>query len=100
MESLASGVPVVAHDIRGNREVVRSGLTGFLVPVMDRSAFVSALVHLSGDPKKRHAMGVRGREDAELRFDERKVFERLFRCLERLYAKGRKPEILKSEQAA
>ncbi|NIL96141.1 MAG: glycosyltransferase, partial [Planctomycetales bacterium] len=38
MEAMAAGVPVVATDIPGNRQLVRQGQTGYLVPVGDRAA--------------------------------------------------------------
>lgn len=34
-ESLALGIPVVASDVSGNREIVQDGITGFLVPAKD-----------------------------------------------------------------
>ena len=38
MEAMAAGVPVVASDIPGNRELVVHGETGFLVPIAGRAA--------------------------------------------------------------
>ncbi len=49
-ESLAAGRPVVATDIGGNRELVRDGETGILVPPNDPEALASAVVRLLGDP--------------------------------------------------
>ena len=40
------GLPVVATDIRGCREVVDPGVTGSLVPVRDPSALAPALLDL------------------------------------------------------
>lgn len=42
MEAMAAKVPVVASDIPGNRDLVVSGETGFLVPVGNRAARVRA----------------------------------------------------------
>jgi glycosyltransferase involved in cell wall biosynthesis len=39
MEAMAAGVPVVASDIPGNRDLVVHEQTGYLVPVGDRAAF-------------------------------------------------------------
>ncbi len=39
LEAMAAGVPVVATDIPGTRELITSGETGYLVPVGDRAAF-------------------------------------------------------------
>ena len=39
LEAMAAGVPVVATDIPGTRELVVPDVTGYLVPVGDRAAF-------------------------------------------------------------
>ena len=56
MEATAMGLPVVATDIRGCREVVDPGVTGSLVPVRDPSALASTLLALS-DPSLRSRHG-------------------------------------------
>src|SRR5262249_50086168 len=43
VEAMASGVPVVASDIAGYREVVRNGLDGMLVPPGDPQALATAV---------------------------------------------------------
>ena len=43
MEAAAMGLPIVATDIRGCREVVDRGVTGLLVPVGDGSAIARAV---------------------------------------------------------
>ncbi len=50
-ESLAVGRPVVATDVGGNRELVRDGETGLLVPPEDAEALAAALDRLLGDPE-------------------------------------------------
>jgi sulfoquinovosyltransferase len=47
MESMASGVPVVACRAGGLVDLIRDGETGFLVPVGDTAAFVERIVHLT-----------------------------------------------------
>ena len=73
MEAAASGLPVVATDIRGCRQVVSYGETGLLVPVGDGRALAGALAALAGDPARRAAMGTAGRAKAEREFDQRQV---------------------------
>ena len=53
MEAAACGVPVVATDIRGCRQVVDHGTTGLLVPVRDGAALAGAIGILAGDPARR-----------------------------------------------
>jgi glycosyltransferase involved in cell wall biosynthesis len=47
---MAAGVPVVATDIAGYREVVRDGLDGLLVPPGDAAALAAALARVLDDP--------------------------------------------------
>lgn len=75
IEAMASGLPVVATDIRGCREEVVDGETGFLVPVRDPAALAEKISRLAGDEALRGAMGRAGRERAESVFDERRVID-------------------------
>jgi sugar transferase (PEP-CTERM/EpsH1 system associated) len=43
LEAMASGLPVVATDVGGNRELVAERQTGFLVPAADPGALAKAL---------------------------------------------------------
>lgn len=84
MEASAMGVPAVVTDIRGCRETVEQGVNGLLFPVGDAEALASALVELLGDDARRAKMGAAGRQLAEQRFDEQKVFDRVLNEYERL----------------
>ena len=68
LESLASGVPVVASDVGGVPEVVTQGETGWLVPVRDPVAMARAALSLLADPARRRAMGRAARASALARF--------------------------------
>jgi D-inositol-3-phosphate glycosyltransferase len=63
-EALACGVPVVATDHGGHREVVRDGEDGLLVPPGEAGALAQALIRLmdDGDLRERLAQGARARE--------------------------------------
>ena len=77
MEAAAMGLPIVATDIRGCRQVVDAGSTGLLVPVEAPSALATAIAALGEDPDRRRAMAAAARATAEARFDERRVVERV-----------------------
>ena len=77
MEASATGIPVVATDIRGCRQTVVDGESGFLVPARDARALAGALERLAADPALRERMGARARALAEERFDQREVFARV-----------------------
>jgi glycosyltransferase involved in cell wall biosynthesis len=74
MEAAAMGLPIVATDVRGCREVVTSGVTGTLVPARDAPALQHALVPLA-DADRRRQMGAAGARRAREQFDERRVVD-------------------------
>lgn len=53
LEAMASGVPVVASDVPGNRSVVDDGVTGLLIPARDPLALANALERLARSPDLR-----------------------------------------------
>lgn len=73
MEAACMGLPIVATDIRGCRQVVEHEKTGLLVPPRDPSAMESALASLIEDGERRKPMGAAGRQKALREFDERRV---------------------------
>ena len=76
IEAMMTGLPVVATDIRGSRELVVDGETGLLVPVRRPTALADALRRLVNDEALRRKMGVAGRSRALRLYDENKVIDR------------------------
>jgi len=72
MEAAAMGLPIVATDIRGCRQVVEQGRTGLLVPVHDHTALAEAISRIATDPDLRTAMGTAARRKAVAEFDYRR----------------------------
>lgn len=68
LEAMASGVPVVATDVGGNRELIEDGVTGVLVPEEDVDGVTTAIVKLGRDPDLRRRLGARALESARQRF--------------------------------
>jgi glycosyltransferase involved in cell wall biosynthesis len=62
MEAMSAGVPVVASDIPGNRELVVSGETGYLVPLGDRAAYARLAHKILENPALRVRLGDAARE--------------------------------------
>jgi sugar transferase (PEP-CTERM/EpsH1 system associated) len=71
LEAMASGLPVVATDVGGNRELVADGTTGFLVPRVDPGAMARALSTYVRDPDlaKSHGRAARARIEAQFSID-------------------------------
>lgn len=76
MEAAAMGLPTVASDIRGNRQVVVPGETGLLVPVRDAHGLATACLQLANDADERRRMGSAAVHRAEQEFGDRRVIER------------------------
>jgi len=69
LEAMASSCPVVTTPVGAIPEMVRDGETGLLVPVGQADALAAAIRTLIADPGLRRAMGARGRQVIEARYD-------------------------------
>lgn len=63
-EAMAAGLPVVASDIPGYRDVARHGREALLVPPDDDAALATAIRRLLDDPALCQSLGRRGRRRA------------------------------------
>jgi len=61
MEAMAAGKPVIATNVRGNRDLVNDEQTGLVVELGDLQGFVKALERLISDSRLRLSMGAAGR---------------------------------------
>jgi glycosyltransferase involved in cell wall biosynthesis len=68
IEAMACGVPVVAADVQGPREILRHGETGFLIDPANPAAYAATLSALLSDAALRQRIGSAGREAASQRF--------------------------------
>jgi glycosyltransferase involved in cell wall biosynthesis len=62
LEAAACGRPLVVTDVPGNRDFVRHGVDGLLVPPDDPLRLADALARLASDPDLRRAMGTAARQ--------------------------------------
>lgn len=68
LEGMRAGLPIVATNVGGNREAIRDGETGLLVPAGSIEALRLALQRLILSPSLREAMGNAGRSRYEKDF--------------------------------
>ncbi len=61
-ESLMLGVPVVASDVSGNREIVRNGESGYLVPANDAAALALGISRALTETSHARTMAQKGRQ--------------------------------------
>lgn len=83
MEAMAAGVPIVASDIPGCRNLVDGSSTGLLFPVGDERALRERVVELSESPERRVSIVEGARRFIEAKFS----CERMAREYESLYEK-------------
>ena len=81
LEAMALGLPVVATDVVGTRDVVENGVNGYLVPPESPTAVADALLALVNSDTRRGELGERGRRMAA----ERYTLESMTKRLESLY---------------
>jgi glycosyltransferase involved in cell wall biosynthesis len=77
MEAAASGLPVIATDIRGCRQVVEDGVNGYLFPVGEVEALTAAITRVGEDENLRKRMARESVSRAAARFDERLVVDKV-----------------------
>jgi glycosyltransferase involved in cell wall biosynthesis len=76
-EALAMAKPVVVTDVGGNRELVRHGETGLLVPPRDPQGLASGILALIRKPARAATMGWAGRRMVEREFSHDAKAERV-----------------------
>jgi glycosyltransferase involved in cell wall biosynthesis len=65
LEAMASGVPAIATDVGGTRELIRSGVDGFVVPEGDIESFVARSRELLRDEARWRQFAAAARARAE-----------------------------------
>lgn len=100
LEAAACGLPIIATDVTGCREICRDGVNGLLIKSHDVDAIVEAVVRLADDPDLRLQFGQESRRIVTAHFSEEIVVEQtmdLYRAigqeldLNRLKGKGGRP---------
>lgn len=84
MESMLAGIPVVASDIPGNRDLVLDGLTGYLYPQGDRGEFSRCWQRVLGHPERAQQLGEQGAARMRTEFTIEKMVSRHVELYQRL----------------
>lgn len=84
VEAMAASLPVVATDVGGNSEAVRTGVNGYVVPSEDPTALADAISRLLSDPAMARRMGLEGKRLAEERFTTKAMMNDVTRTYETL----------------
>ncbi|MFK9089960.1 glycosyltransferase family 4 protein [Bacillus salipaludis] len=82
MEAMACGLPVVASDNRGHRELIKNNKNGFLIE-NDSVKFSNAIKILARNDDFKSELGLQGRNDILARYSVNRVLEEksnIYRC--------------------
>jgi glycosyltransferase involved in cell wall biosynthesis len=75
IEAMASGLPVIASEVSGTKQVVTDGESGLLIPPGDVAALAEAIAALLADPARAREIGAAGRRRVEAAFSAKKQAE-------------------------
>ena len=81
LEAMSYGIPVIAPDVGGIKEIIKDGSEGYLIKKRDPKLFADKCFELYKNSSLRASMGVFGREKIEREFSN----GRMAREYERLY---------------
>ncbi|GAA0375810.1 glycosyltransferase family 1 protein [Microbispora corallina] len=84
LEAMASGVPVVATAVGGQKETVVNNVTGVLVPPRKPVVLARALRRLLDDPVRRTAYGIAGADRARARYGWTRIAAETLAAYERV----------------
>ncbi len=84
LEAMASGVPVISLDGKGNRDIILNGKNGYLLQENDPTMFVSKIIDLINDHEKYQSISKYARTFAE-NYDIKKYVEKLVDYYKLLY---------------
>jgi len=65
LEALASGLPIIATDTGGSKELIKEGLNGFMIKIKDSDDIAEKLEKLIVNPELVKSMGAESRKIAE-----------------------------------
>ncbi|HMO18993.1 MAG TPA: glycosyltransferase family 4 protein [Oligoflexia bacterium] len=84
IEAGACGLPLIATDVPGCREIIEDKINGFLVPSQDIDALECAIQKLIDNPQMRNEMGKNARKKVLREFDEEIVISETLKIYKEL----------------
>ncbi len=96
IEAMRAGLPVIASDVGGVKEIVLEGQTGYLVPRGDIQGLRQKLNYLIGNEPARISMGIMGRQKYESQLTFKHMYEQTLTAYQEVI--GQKSGVTKSDQ--
>ncbi|HEX6753806.1 MAG TPA: glycosyltransferase [Solirubrobacterales bacterium] len=100
IEAAAAGLPAVATDVGGVREVVGED-TGVLTPQGDATALAAAIVEMAADPERRERCGAAARRHAIDSYSAKRLLTDVDALYQKLIeVRGRRGDLLRNSREA
>ena len=84
LEAMSCGTSVVASNVEGNTELIKSGKDGLLIPVSDHQRLAEAVISLLEDENLRSKLGKEARHTVEKSFTAKRTAEETYRLYRQL----------------
>jgi len=84
LEAMSCGLPIVATNVRGNRDLITDGKNGIIVPPRNPYKLSEAILSLLDDKSLGKSHGLHARKTIEQRYTWNKVSNKLLRCYKSL----------------
>jgi len=84
LEAMSCGLPIVATNVRGNRDLITNGKNGIIVPPRDPIKLSEAISALLDDKKLGESHGLLARKTIEQQYTWNKVSNKLLKCYKSL----------------
>jgi glycosyltransferase involved in cell wall biosynthesis len=84
LEAMSCGLPVVATNVSGNREVITNGVNGFLVPPKTPKRMAEIILELLDNTALRESIGKAARKTIEDYYTWDKITDNIIDCYENL----------------
>ncbi|PIE36200.1 MAG: hypothetical protein CSA53_08140 [Gammaproteobacteria bacterium] len=93
LEPMACGRPVICTNVKGSREAVLEGKTGFILPLGDPQRLADKMLWCIEHRQQLEQLGANARQHVVKHYSEQDVLERLaavyLRCYQQRYGAGR-----------
>ncbi|MBT2616214.1 MULTISPECIES: glycosyltransferase family 4 protein [unclassified Bacillus (in: firmicutes)] len=75
MEAMACGLPIIANENRGHRELVFNGQNGWLIARNDEKSFAEKIIKIAGNRGMRKMLGESSHKMVERKYSAKKILE-------------------------
>ena len=84
LEAMSCGLPVIATDVRGNRDLISDGENGVIVPPRQPKKLAEAIINLLEDENKMEELSKNARKTIESNYTWESVSNKFLNCYESL----------------